>query len=128
MSDSDTTVRDDEPRPGFRANLGARALVVVLSAERFGQSRVIGREPLTVGRGKDRALRIPDPAVSAEHCGIHAVDGGGYSIEDSGSTNGTFVNGRRIGGPVSLHYGDRITIGSTILRFFIEEKPEPTAG
>ena len=151
MSSADTTVRPAEPRPKFGAQLGGKALVVVLSAAQFGRVRVMGSGPLTIGRARSSELRILDPQVSAEHCRITAVEGeiqpgaaektppgtaasaqsgaagGRYSIEDRGSTNGTFLNGRRIEGPVSLHYGDRIMIGSTILRFYVEEKPDRAA-
>ncbi len=123
MSGTDTTFRTDEPRPGFGAQLGVKALVVVLSPDQLGLARVIDLTSLTIGRGKTCELRILDPQVSSEHCRIAARQGG-YSIEDSGSTNGTFVNGRRIEGAQSLHYGDRITIGATIIRFYIEEKPD----
>jgi pSer/pThr/pTyr-binding forkhead associated (FHA) protein len=38
-----------------------------------------------------------------------------------GSTNATFVNGRMVKKPVQLNYGDKILLGETVLRFFIEE-------
>jgi pSer/pThr/pTyr-binding forkhead associated (FHA) protein len=72
-------------------------------------------------------MRLEDPAVSTVHCTVTADPRRGYVIEDSGSTNGTLLNGRRIQGDVELSYGDRINVGSTIVRFYIEEVPDRPA-
>lgn len=69
-------------------------------------------------------MRLTDPTVSREHCRVSPGSGTGHVIEDCGSTNGTMVNGRRIEGPVDLRYGDRIRIGSTIVRYYVEEVTE----
>jgi pSer/pThr/pTyr-binding forkhead associated (FHA) protein len=55
---------------------------------------------------------IPDPRVSGTHAEIYAQNGG-YAIRDLGSTNGTFVNGRRITVPQPLRDADRIALGET---------------
>ena len=123
-----TMVQDGAPRPAFGARLGTRAFLVVVSSRQFGLLRVLGEGTLTLGRGRPCRLRLQDPAVSTEHCRVSTRAGKGPVIEDLGSTNGTLVNGRRIAGPLELSYGDKITIGSTILRFYVEEVPDlPTA-
>ena len=38
-------------------------------------------------------------------------DGKGLHIEDLGSTNGTYLNGRKVGGPAKLKKGDRLRVG-----------------
>ena len=43
------------------------------------------------------------------------ADGDGYKVEDLGSTNGTYVNGRRISVPTPAGRGDTVQIGKTIL-------------
>jgi pSer/pThr/pTyr-binding forkhead associated (FHA) protein len=119
-----TMIQEGVPRQAFGARLGKKAFVVVVSSPQLGRLRVIGRTPVTLGRGRSCTLRLTDPTVSAQHCRVAARGDGGYSLEDRGSTNGTMVNGRRIDGPVELRYGDRIRIGSTIVRFYVEELPE----
>ena len=55
-----------------------------------------------------------DAEISRHHARI-ARSGGAFMIEDLGSTNGTFVNGRRISKPEILSPGDRIQVGATTL-------------
>lgn len=68
--------------------------------------------PGTIGReGCDTVL--PDPDVSRRHAVLRALDTG-LAIEDLDSTNGTFVNDRRIGGITELRAGDRVRFGNTV--------------
>ena len=63
----------------------------------------------------------PEAKVSRRHARIK-LQNGQYSVEDLGSTNGTFVNrGRRLlpGQPHPLREGDEIIVGKTFLRFHI---------
>ncbi|MGA2890114.1 MAG: FHA domain-containing protein [Terracidiphilus sp.] len=65
-----------------------------------------------IGRGNDCDLVVPEPSVSSHHCRLtHHADG--FTLEDLGSTNGTFVNGVRIapGKSVSVPHGARVTLG-----------------
>jgi predicted component of type VI protein secretion system len=68
----------------------------------------------TIGReGCD--ITLSDPDVSRRHAAIQVV-GDEVSIEDLGSTNGTFVNGQRIEVRRRLGDGDEVKIGSTVWR------------
>jgi pSer/pThr/pTyr-binding forkhead associated (FHA) protein len=116
-----TTLHSSAPRPGFGAKLGTRAFLVIVSAEQFGLLRILDGETVMLGRSKECQIRLEDPAVSTLHCRVTNHPDKGYLIEDCGSTNGTVVNGRKIEHPVELSYGDRINVGSTILRFYLEE-------
>ncbi len=71
---------------------------------------------VTIGRGQEATFRFND----AELSGVHAefrLDAGLPIVTDLGSTNGTFVNGERIGAhsSVPLKEGDQIKLGSTVL-------------
>jgi pSer/pThr/pTyr-binding forkhead associated (FHA) protein len=68
----------------------------------------------TIGReGCD--IVLSDPDVSRRHAAIQVV-GTEVSIEDLGSTNGTYVNGQRIDSRHRLGDGDEVQIGSVVLR------------
>lgn len=68
------------------------------------------KKQLTIGRYADNDLAIADPHVSAEHAIIRQERGSWY-IEDLGSTNGTFLNGKRMKGKKRLQMGDMLQIG-----------------
>ncbi|HEY6770917.1 MAG TPA: FHA domain-containing protein [Solirubrobacterales bacterium] len=69
---------------------------------------VLGREHATAD------LVIPDPGVSRRHARV-VTHNGGVIVEDLGSSNGTYVNGERISGPVELGTGDEVQLGQTVL-------------
>jgi pSer/pThr/pTyr-binding forkhead associated (FHA) protein len=70
-----------------------------------------------VGRGSDCELTLPDIEASRRHALLQPQADGSVVLEDLGSTNGTYVNGQRITGPVTLRGGERVRIGDTELNF-----------
>lgn len=80
-----------------------------------GQQVVLGELVVTMGRLPDCTISFDDPNISREHANIRP-DGDGFILTDSGSTNGTLVNGN----PIVAHRlvdGDRIEIGATVIEF-----------
>lgn len=67
-------------------------------------------EALTIGRGRENSIVLDDMLVSRHHVRITA-DADGLILEDLGSRNGTYVNGRRVE-RTHLSEGDRIGIGA----------------
>lgn len=78
---------------------------------------LINRNYWTIGRGKDNDVPIYDQCISRNHAILQATENGGFFLIDLGSRNGTFVNGRRVSIPVTLHNCDQITFGTTELEF-----------
>jgi len=79
-------------------------------------------EDKTIGRSKKCDIVIADPFLSSEHLKVTS-ENGTYYIEDLNSTNGTFLNGHRIGGqPVELKNGDKISIGQMDFLFVSSSK------
>jgi pSer/pThr/pTyr-binding forkhead associated (FHA) protein len=99
-----------ERRPEPRASLRLRILE---PAPRRGETHTIDRE-ITVGRGGGCALVLNDDTyVSQLHARLFQQNGEGY-VEDLGSTNGTYVNGKQIKGMTRLKRGDRVQFGQTV--------------
>jgi hypothetical protein len=76
---------------------------------------------LAIGR-QDGDLVLEDPEVSRRHA-VLRLSGESVVVEDLDSTNGTFVNGERIQGPITLSAGDQVRVGRTTL----EIEPDPRA-
>jgi predicted component of type VI protein secretion system len=69
----------------------------------------------SVGRHDDCLIRIKSSQVSRRHCEFYE-DNGRLMIRDLGSSNGTFVNGKRVLGQQILKAGDELTVGGVTLR------------
>jgi diguanylate cyclase (GGDEF)-like protein len=70
-----------------------------------------------IGRGKDCHVRLDDAGTSRNHARIVLAEDGRHLLEDLGSTNGTFVDGKRVQRQ-ELSSGDRIYIGPNIIISF----------
>ncbi len=81
----------------------------------------------TIGRSEACDLTLDYSYVSREHARLEFADGG-YAVTDLKSTNGTHVNGRRIGETQLLTSGDEIRIGDVTMTFVdaLAEGIEPT--
>ncbi|KAA0256045.1 MAG: FHA domain-containing protein [Acidobacteria bacterium] len=87
----------------------------------------------TFGRSSAALIPLKDPLLSRLHARVR-VEEDRVLVEDMESRNGTYVNGRKVGGAVALTRGDRITIGNTVLvlgdeastRVVVDESAGPT--
>lgn len=92
----------------------AETTLVIREGAGAGSEHPLSGE-LTVGREQGAvSLAIDDSGVSRQHARFVA-DGFSVSVEDLGSSNGTFVNGERITQPVELAAGDEVQVGGTVL-------------
>ena len=99
-----------------------QAVLIILSENFFGQSFLINKPVIIIGRKSSCDISLNDPLISSEHCKIEIQEDGKYYIEDIGSKNATFLNRKKLKKKAHLLYGDRIVLGKTILRFFLEEE------
>ena len=79
-----------------------------------GTALSISAKPLVIGRLPECAVVLDDTNISRRHAQV-ALDDGAVVVTDLGSTNGTFVNGRRVT-RATVRPGDEITVGISRLR------------
>ncbi|HZH04517.1 MAG TPA: FHA domain-containing protein [Myxococcaceae bacterium] len=93
------------------------AFVYVERGPGEGQLIPLGQRALTIGRGVECDLQILDTQVSWQHAKL-LRHGTRFFLWDVESTNGTFVNEKRIpeGSPSEVHFGDDITVGPCTFR------------
>jgi len=92
-------------------------MLKVSVSEKGGEERELffEDEEISIGRLQGNSVVLPKPNVSKRHATLIFRDGKA-SIVDQKSTNGTYVNGRRISSPRDLEPDDRIYIGDFTLR------------
>jgi hypothetical protein len=109
------------PIPGYALDW---ELMVVRTPEDSGvamQQRIELKERTRIGRHGVIDVKLLDPKVSRQHADI-IIEGSTCRIIDLDSSNGTFVNGRRLTEPAELKHGDAIKIGDTY--FMIQQRAE----
>jgi pSer/pThr/pTyr-binding forkhead associated (FHA) protein len=104
------------PRVTAEAEGGALTPVkVVLRILELGQERTFeGVCPLTIGRDRTNELPLSDSEVSRTHARLE-TQGNFVYVRDLQSSNGTYLNGRRITSSIEVREGDAIDVGGTRL-------------
>lgn len=98
------------------------SVALVLVTPDGKQTEIPLRKPVQIiGRQTDCQIRIPSGAISRHHCEVH-VDGPRVSVRDLGSSNGTFVNKRRVT-QSDLNPGDLIAVGDLVFVVRVEGRP-----
>ena len=92
------------------------ALLVVKRGPNAGSRFLLDQDVTTAGRHPDTDIFLDDVTVSRRHVEFHR-EGGGFSVHDVGSLNGTYVNRDRID-EVALQGGDEVQIGKYRLVYF----------
>jgi len=104
--------RPAAPKPSWGARNETRLRVVEPAATR-GQTYDLGEE-LTLGRAGGCQVTIDDTYVSQLHARLFQKDGQ-FFLEDLGSTNGTYLNRKKVTAPTAIRKGDRLQVGKTVL-------------
>jgi FHA domain len=112
----EATVKPKRERGSRRASKGKHGqpvLRLLAPPELKGRAYPLGQE-VTVGRAAGCQVTIEDSYASQLHARVFRRDGQIY-VEDLGSTNGTYLNRRKVSGPMVLSRGDKLQIGNTVL-------------
>ena len=113
--DADAGRRDRGAAMDLRSGVRPRLEVVAALGYEPGTAFEI-QESATLGRSPTADVRIDDPFASSAHARIFPRGQFMY-IEDMGSTNGTYLNGRQLRKPEQLRVADTIRIGDTEYRY-----------
>jgi len=104
-----------------------REALRVTAGPAAGTEIPLGRN-VAIGRAVDGPGNLPsDHELSRSHARIVMLSPGSYALEDSGSTNGTYLNGWRIPSSQLLSGGDRIQVGATVLEVELPSRSQATA-
>ncbi len=98
------------------------AYFLVVSPKEPAHWERIESSPFTIGRVDDADLTVEHAWVSARHCDLQA-DGDDWLLNDLGSTNGTFLNARKVKREF-LRFGDLVHLGNTTLLFYLVRPPD----
>ena len=86
--------------------------LLITAGDKAGyQLNLDGRE-ITIGRAENSDLVIDDEFASTNHARLVKVNDG-WMVQDLGSTNGTYLDGKKISAPVALKLGAEVRIGKT---------------
>ena len=88
--------------------------LIMRQGPRPNQAFELTKDVYTIGREAGNDITLEDPQISRHHARL-TRQGNSYVIEDLGSTNGAFVNGRRVSTPVLLSNGDMLGFADTIV-------------
>jgi diguanylate cyclase (GGDEF)-like protein len=102
-----------------------RATLTVLGGADPGCVVALDHEETTLGRCSTATVSIDDPSISRRHARVVRTRDGHHLLQDLGSRNGTFVNGRSVTG-VRLRSGDRVQLGPELVFLFslVDEREE----
>ncbi len=126
MSDDSTVVLTDIKAALASAEKEAEskpAALLVVGGELNGTIFDLDQELTTVGRSAENSIPLEFNGISRQHFKI-ANQGDGYTVEDAGSKNGTFVNNKKIEGALPLTKGDMVKLGSIALKYLPKGDPE----
>jgi S1-C subfamily serine protease len=99
----------------------------VESGSQAGRMVPLGRHALVIGRDPEVDLVLDDDRVSRRHAALVADGSAGLLLRDLSSTNGTWLDDRRVEGAASVSAGTRIRIGTTWLAIVEHEVTPPAA-
>jgi|ERR1051325_5203218 pSer/pThr/pTyr-binding forkhead associated (FHA) protein len=102
------------------------SVIVILRGPEAGKYFSLAKERTTLGRNTDCDISLPGKQISRQHAHLHVRDQN-ILLEDLGSSNGTFANGKRLTphAPMLLTEADTFQIGPYL--FGVRAAPPPAA-
>jgi pSer/pThr/pTyr-binding forkhead associated (FHA) protein len=114
-ADSEVAAPVEELREGT-------AMLVVRRGPNAGSRFLLDKDVVTAGRHPESDIFLDDITVSRRHAEIRRGPGGGFTVHDVGSLNGTYLNRERVDDD-ELANGDELQVGKFKLVFFAGSRP-----
>ena len=117
-------VEPDFARSSVARGPKSEGVLTVLRGPSPGAIFALDESLSVIGRSPEAQVSIPEDTLSRRHACIRR-EADGFYVEDLASTNGTFVDGERVHGPVLLQDGSRISLGvAAVLHFSLRDAAE----
>ncbi|MFG2904255.1 FHA domain-containing protein [Kitasatospora sp. NPDC048286] len=94
---------------------GGPTQLVVVQGSLAGTTVALQGQTITLGRAHDSTIVLDDDYASSRHARIYPDQTGQWTVEDLGSTNGTYLDRQRLTAPTPLQPGMPIRIGRTVI-------------
>jgi pSer/pThr/pTyr-binding forkhead associated (FHA) protein len=95
------------------ANGSNATTLVIIEGERTGQKIALDRRELTIGRADNSDLVVDDEYASTNHAKLVLINND-WLIQDLNSTNGTYLDGGRVGTPAVVKLNTPVRVGKTV--------------
>lgn len=96
------------------------ACLVQYSGSQLGKRFPLENDAMSIGRSPQTDIWLDEPSVSRRHANL-TVQGDRVTLEDLGSSNGTFVNDKKVDSPTELNDQDMLRLGTIVFKFFANE-------
>lgn len=97
----------------MEANGSSATKLVIVDGDKAGQVLPLDRRELTLGRAEDSDLVVDDEFASTNHAKLVLINND-WLIQDLNSTNGTFLDGSRVGTPAVVKLNTPVRVGKTV--------------
>ncbi|MHB1614238.1 MAG: FHA domain-containing protein FhaB/FipA [Actinomycetes bacterium] len=89
--------------------------LVVTAGPLAGTAVTLSEAPVVIGRAPECTLVLDDSYTSSRHARLRPTEDGTWTVEDLGSTNGTYLGPTKVSSPTVVPVGEPIRIGKTVL-------------
>ena len=118
MSDDQTIITDIGDMSIFQSDDNEKKCCLVqYSGKSLGKRYELDGTDITLGRSPKSSIQLDEASISRMHARFF-IDGDDVEIEDQGSSNGTFINDKKIGARTVVKDQDLVRLGSILFKFF----------
>lgn len=121
MQDQDQTIAAGSNTINF-STMEMRPHLIVLYPQNLFKQIPLEKGTVVLGRGSDADIKLDDELVSRKHCSL-TFDGRNVTVQDMGSTNGTFVDGSPVQN-MQLDSDNRLQVGKMVLKVDFKDPSE----